>query len=188
VSEESREFVLLTEVLPLPLLQSGELPASLEGEELLRLEFLWTGIGEAKVKSFTSTHLVRIQGTQNPEDVALNQQVIAVIANQIAGKATREAAAKAREGNFNQAAHSICAAAAVVRCFDAAEFAEDAQNLLDESLRKITSGSLTARDLKDLVYESRYCTRSSSRAWYTGSRRKPKSRSRGEEQRRQPEQ
>ena len=39
VSEESREFVLLTEVLPLPLLPGGELPASLEGEELLGLEF-----------------------------------------------------------------------------------------------------------------------------------------------------
>ena len=35
VSEERRDFVLLTEVLPLPLLPGGELPASLEGEELL---------------------------------------------------------------------------------------------------------------------------------------------------------
>ena len=46
VSEERRDFVLLTEVLPLPLLPGGELPASLEGEELLGLELLWTAIGD----------------------------------------------------------------------------------------------------------------------------------------------
>jgi hypothetical protein len=87
----------LTEVLPLPLLPGGELPASLEGEELLSIEFLWTAIGDTEIKSCTSTHLVRIQGTQNAQDVVLNQEVIAIIANQIAGKAAREAAAKARE-------------------------------------------------------------------------------------------
>ena len=78
VSEERRDFVLLTEVLPLPLLPDGELPTSLEGEELLELEFLWTAIEATEIKSCTSKHLVRIQGTQNPQDVVLNQEVIAV--------------------------------------------------------------------------------------------------------------
>jgi len=126
------------------------------------------------------------KGTQNPQDVVLNQEVIAVIANQIAGKAAREAAAKAREGHFDQAVHSVRAAAAAVQCFSASE-SGDAQSLLDESLRKISSRDLTARDLKDLVYESRYYARSSSHALYTGSRKTQKSR-RGEEQRRQSEQ
>jgi len=188
VSEERRDFVLLTEVLPLPLLPDGKLPASLEGEELLALEFLWTAIADAEIKSCTSKHLVRIQGTQNPQEVVVNQEVIAVIANQIAGKAAREAAAKAREGHFDQAAHSLRAAAATVQCFGDAEFAEDAQSLLDDSLRKIGSRELTARDLKNLVYESRYRARSSSHTLYTGSRKKPKSGPKGEEQRRQPEQ
>jgi Ca-activated chloride channel homolog len=188
VSEERRDFVLLTEVLPLPLLPDGKLPASLEGEELLALEFLWTAIGDAEIKSCTSKHLVRIQGTQNPQDVILNQEVIAVIANQIAGKAAREAAAKAREGDFNQALDSISAAKAAVQCFGSPEFSEDAQSLLDDSLRKIGSRELTARDLKNLVYESRYRARSSSHTLYTGSRKKPKSGPKGEEQRRQPEQ
>ena len=149
---------------------------------------LWTAIGDNEVKSCTSNHLVRIQGTQNPEDVVRNQEVIAVITNQIAGKAAREAAATAREGHFDQAAHSLRVAAAAVQCPGAAEFAEDAQSLLDESLRKISSRSLTPRDLKELVYESRHYTRSSSHALYTGSCKKPKSRSSGDEQQRQPEQ
>jgi hypothetical protein len=177
----------LTEVLPLPLLPGGELPASLEGEELLGIEFLWTAIGDTEIKSCTSTHLVRIQGTQDPQDVVLNQEVIAVIANQVAGKAAREAAAKAREGHFDQAAHSVRAAAAAVQCFSASKSTGDAQSFLDESLQKISSRDLTARDLKDLVYGSHYYARSSGHALYTGSRKTQKSR-RGEEQRRQSEQ
>jgi hypothetical protein len=175
-------------VLPLPLLPGGELPASLEGEELLGLEFLWTEIGDTEIKTCISTHLVRIQGTQNPQDVVLNQEVIAVIANQIAGKAAREAAAKAREGHFDQAAHSLRVAATAVQCLSASEFTEEARSLLDQSIAKASSGDLTARDLKELVYESRHRTRSSSHDLYTGSRKKQKSGASGKGQRRQTEQ
>src|SRR5262249_54394207 len=42
-----------------------------EGEEFLGLEFLSTAIGDTEIKSCTSTHLVRIQGTKSPQDVVL---------------------------------------------------------------------------------------------------------------------
>lgn len=174
VSEESRDFVLLTEVLPLPLLPNGQLPASLEGEELLELEFVWTETGDTKVESCTSKHLVRIQGTQNPDEVVLNQEVIAVVANQIAGKAAREAAKNAREGDYDAAARSIRDGASAVRCFAMPELTGEAEALLDENLRTIGSGNMTSRDLKNMVYESRHCTRSSTRSLYTGSRKKSK--------------
>jgi Ca-activated chloride channel homolog len=174
VSEESREFVLLTEVLPLPLLPNGELPASLQGEELLGLEFLWTEICEAEIKSCQSTHLVRIQGTQNPEEVVLNQEVIAVVANQIAGKAAREAAEKIRNGDFDLAAHSIHSASATLQSLGAPELTGEAQNLLDETRQKVDSGNLTSRDLKNLVSESRTRTRTTSRE--LGGRPKPRTR------------
>jgi hypothetical protein len=90
VSGEERYLVLLTEVLPWPLLPDGSFPASLEGEELLGLEFLWTEFTETELTSFTSSQLVRIQGTQNPADVVQNSEVIAVIANQQASKAGRD--------------------------------------------------------------------------------------------------
>jgi hypothetical protein len=61
------------EVLPLPLLPDGSLPASLEGEELVGLEFAYTSITaegtDLRLESHTSLHLVRIQGTQNPIEV-----------------------------------------------------------------------------------------------------------------------
>src|SRR5215472_11742011 len=62
VSEESRAFVLLTEVLPLPLLPDGELPASLEGEELLGLEFVWSAIGDTEIKSAPAHTLSGFKG------------------------------------------------------------------------------------------------------------------------------
>jgi Ca-activated chloride channel homolog len=188
VSEERRDFVILVEVLPLPLLPNGELPASLEGEELLGLEFLWTAIGDTEIKSCTSWHLVRIQGTQNPQEVVLNEEVIVTIANQIAGKAAREAAANARAGRFDQAAQTVRAASTTLRCFSPSQSTGDAQGLLDHSLRKISSGNLTERDLKSLVSESRTRTRPSSRTLDTGSAGKAKSKASRKEQRRQPEQ
>jgi hypothetical protein len=174
VSEESREFVLLTEVLPLPLLPDGELPASLEGEELLGLEFVWTEICDSEIKSCQSTHLVRIQGTQNLEEVVLNQEVIAVVANQIAGKAAREAADKVRNGDFDEAARSIRSASAVVQSLAAPELTGEAQMLLDETHCKVNSENFTSRDLKNLVSESRTRTRTSSRTLDTRSRKQSK--------------
>ena len=100
MSEERRDFVILVEVLPLPLLPNGELPASLEREELLGLEFLWTAIGDTEIKSCTSSHLVRIQGTQNPQEPVLNEEVIATIANQIAGEAGTRGCDQRASGSF----------------------------------------------------------------------------------------
>ena len=182
--------MLLTEVLPLPLLPDGSLPASLEGEELLGLEFVWTEIGDTEVKACTSTHLVRIRGTQDAGDVVLNQEVIAVIANQIAAKATREAADRARKGDFDGGLRSMTLACSMIQGFAAAELTAEASERLEKSQRTIGSRKLSARDLKDLVYESRYHARTSSRTLYTGSRkgsklgRKPSA----QEQHQQPEQ
>jgi hypothetical protein len=164
----------LTEVLPLPLLPGGELPASLQGEELLGLEFVWTEICEAEIKSCQSTQLVRIQGTQNPEEVVLNHQVIAVVANQIAGKAAREAAERARKGDFDAAAHSILSASAAVLSFAAPQITGEAQMLLDETRLKVDSGNLSSRDLKNLVHESRTRTRTSTWMLDAGTRKKSK--------------
>jgi Ca-activated chloride channel family protein len=174
ISEEDRYFVLLTEVLPLPLLPDGTLPASLEGEELLGLEFVWTEIDDTEIKGCTSTHLVRIRGTQSADDVVLNEEVIAVIANQIAGKAMRDAADQARKGDFDEGLRSINLACATIQGFAASELTAEANDLLDESLRTIGSRKVSCRNLKDLVYESRYYARTSSHTLYTGSRKKSK--------------
>src|SRR5262252_5452560 len=99
--------------------------------------------GETEIKGCTSAHLVRIRGTQNADDVVLNQEVIAVIANQIAGKAMREAADQAREGDFDDSLRSIGLACATIEGFAAAELTSEASDLLDESRRTIGSRKLS---------------------------------------------
>jgi Ca-activated chloride channel family protein len=177
VSEETREFVLLTEVLPLPLLPDGALPASLEGEELLGLEFVWTEVCDSEIKSCRSTHLVRIQGTQNPEEVVLNHQVVVVVANQIAGKAAREAAEKVRTGDFDAASRLIHSASATLQNLAAPELTGEAANLLDETSHKVNSENFSSRDLKNLVFDSRILTRTTSRTLGGDSHKKSKPKS-----------
>ena len=52
------------------------------------------------------------------------------------------------------------------------ELTTEAKDLLDESLRMIGSRKMSFRDLKDLVYESRYFARKSSHTLYTGARKR----------------
>src|SRR5258707_204074 len=178
VSGEERYVVLLLEVLPLPLLPDGSLPASLEGEELVGLEFAYTSITEEganlRLESRTSSHLVRIQGTQNPAEVIQNVELIAVIANQQAADAMRKAADALASGADAGAAleHLACAKGFFVQCA-APELTSEAAALLDEHEKKIRSQEMDSRARKNMRYEARYYGQTSSARLYTGSGKKP---------------
>jgi Ca-activated chloride channel homolog len=179
VSGEERYVVLMLEVLPLPLLPDGSLPASLEGEELVALEFAYTSITEERadlrLESRTSSHLLRIQGTQNPADVVQNAELIAVIANQQAADAMRKAAEELANGGDADAAvqHFASAKQLFLGCA-APELTSEAAALLDEQEQKIRSKGAAVRSGKDLLYEARYYGRTSSARLYTGSGKKSK--------------
>ena len=137
VSGEERHVVLMLDVLPLPLLPDGSLPASLEGEELVALEFAYTSIREEgadlRLESRTSSHLIRIQGTQNEADVVQNVELIAVIANQQAADAVRKAAeALAGGADAATALEHLSKAKVVLEACPAPELASEASALLDE--------------------------------------------------------
>jgi Ca-activated chloride channel family protein len=178
VSGEERYVVLMLEVLPLPLLPDGSLPASLEGEELVGLEFAYTSIAEEganlRLESRTSSHLVRIQGTQNPADVVHNVELIAVIANQQAADAVRQAAEALAGGADPQTAleHLSKAKFAFDAC-SAPELAPEAAALLDEHEQKIRSHEMDSRARKSMLYEARYYAQTSSARLYPGSGKKP---------------
>src|SRR5260221_1959252 len=177
VSGEERYVGLMLEVLPLPLLPDGSLPASLEGEELVALEFAYTSLTEEgtdlRLESRTSAHLVRIQGTQNPADVVQNVELIAVIANQQAADAMRKAADALASGADAGAAleHLACAKGVFVQCA-APELTSEAAALLDEHEQKIRSQEMDSRARKNMRYEARYYGKTSSARLYTGSRKK----------------
>ncbi len=177
VSGEERYVVLMLEVLPLPLLPDGNLPASLEGEELLALEFAYTSITEEgtdlRLESRTSSHLIRIQGTQNEADVLQNAELIAVIANQQAADAVRKAAEALAGGADAETAlqHLTGAKQFFAQC-SAPEFASEAAALLDEHEQNIRSKAIDSRARKNMLYEARYYGQTSSARLYTGSRQK----------------
>jgi hypothetical protein len=177
VSGEERYVVLMLEVLPLPLLPDGSLPASLEGEELVGLEFAYTSITEEgtdlRLESRTSSHLVRIQGTQNPADVVQDIELIAVIANQQAADAVRKAAdALANGADAEAAVQHFASAKLFLGCCAKPELASEAAALLDEHEQKIRSHNIDSRARKNMRYEARHHGRTSSASLYTGSRKK----------------
>jgi Ca-activated chloride channel homolog len=177
VSGEERYVVLMLEVLPLPLLPDGTLPASLEGEELVALELAYTSITEAgtdlRLESRTSSHLIRIQGTQNETDVVQNVELIAVIANQQAADAVRKAAeALASGADAETALEHLSKAKCVLGACPAPELASEASALLDEHEQKIRSQEMDSRARKSMLYEARYYGQTSSARLYTGSRQK----------------
>ena len=178
VSGEERYVVLMLEVLPLPLLPDGSLPTSLEGEELIGLEFAYTSMAEEgidlRLESQTSSHLVRIQGTQNPADVVQNTELIAVIANQQAADAMRKAADALAGGADAEAAvqHFASAKEFFIQCA-APELTVEAAALLDEHEQKIQSREIDSRARKNMRYEARYYGQTSSARLYTGSGKKP---------------
>jgi Ca-activated chloride channel homolog len=177
VSGEERYVVLMLEVLPLPLLPDGSLPTSLEGEELVGLEFAYTSLTEEgtdlRLESRTSSHLIRIQGTQNPADVVHNVELIAVITNQQAADAVRQAAeALAGGADAETALEHLSKAKIVLKACPAPELASEAAALLDEHEQKIRSNNIDSRARKNMWYEARYYGQTSSARLYTGSRQK----------------
>jgi len=177
VSGEERYVVLMLEVLPLPLLPDGSLPTSLEGEELVALEFAHTSITEdgtdLRLESRTSSHLIRIQGTQNPADVVQNVELIAVIANEQAADAVRTAAeALAGGADAETALRHLSEAKVVLEAGPAPELTSEAAALLDEHEQKIRSNNIDSRARKNMRYEARYYGQTSSARLYTGSRQK----------------
>ena len=177
VSGEERYVVLMLEVLPLPLLPDGRLPASLEGEELVALEFAHTSITEEgtdlRLESRTSAHLIRIQGTQNPADVVQNVELIAVIANQQAADAVRTAAeALAGGADAETALRHLSEARVVLEAGPVPELTSEAAALLDKHEQKIRSNNIDSRARKNMRYEARYYGQTSSARLYTGSRQK----------------
>ena len=177
VSGEERYLVLMLEVLPLPLLPDGSLPASLEGEELIGLEFAYTSIAEEgtdlRLESRTNSHLVRIQGTQNPAEVNQNAELIAVIANQQAADAMRKAAdALANGADAGTAVEHLARAKSCFLQCTAPELTSEAAALLDEHERKIRSREIDSRARKNMLDEARYYGQTSSARLYTGSGKK----------------
>lgn len=174
VSEEDRVLVLLMEVLPLPLL-NGKPVASLEGEALLEMEVLWDQIGEKEITSRTYEQTIRIQATQNPDDIKLNQEVVAWIAVQRAGKTVEDATKDAQSDKVEDAKKKLKEAISVLKGYKLEEKTADGLKLLEQLLERLEAGGgLSVRQTKGSLYSANYYRKSSSRkSWTSAAACKP---------------
>ncbi len=173
VSEEDRIMVLLMEVLPLPLF-NGQPVASLEGEKLLQLEILWDEIGEKEIKSCQHEQVIRVLGTQDVQDVKLNEEVVAWVAVQKAGKAVDEATKDIDSDKINDAKTKLQQALDALKRYKLDEKAADGIRLLQDLLTRLESGEYSVRDRKMSSYSSSYYRKGSTRkAWTSAAAAKP---------------
>lgn len=168
VSEEERALVLILEVLPLPLL--GGIPvASLEGEKLLKIEVLWDEMGEQAITSCRSEQLIRIQQSQNPEDVQQNEEVVSWVAVQSYGKALEEATKEANANRFEEAKQKIKDTITLLEKYKLDEKGTQSLESLKSMLNRLElGGGLSLRDSRSSLYAAGFNRKSSSKKSWTG--------------------
>jgi len=160
------------EVLPLPLF-NGQPVASLEGEKLLELEILWDEIGEKEIKSCRHEQVIRVLGTQDVKDVKLNEEVVAWVAVQKAGKAVDEATKDIDSDKINDAKTKLEQALDALKRYKLDEKAADGIRLLQDLLTRLESGEYSVRDRKMSSYSSSYYRKGSTRKAWTSAAAKP---------------
>ncbi len=154
-------LVLLARALPLPLV-NGEPFASLEGEKFLELEILWDEIADKEIKSCRHEQVIRISGTQNPDEIKLNEETVAWIAVQRAGKALDEATKDIDANKVEEAKGKLQQALDALKRYKLDDKAADGIRLLQDFLARLDSGEYSLRDRKTSSYSSAYYRRGSS--------------------------
>jgi Ca-activated chloride channel family protein len=161
-SAENRVVCFALAVLPLPAVQ-GKPVVSLEGEQLLELEMLCDEITETEIISRTHTQIVRIQATQNPDEVKRKDEVIPWVALQRAGKVLDQLTGLMDAGNIAAAIESLQDAIAALRAYGPGAPVAEAIQQLEGTLKRIEGGEWSLRERKSSKYRSHSYRRMSSR-------------------------
>jgi Ca-activated chloride channel family protein len=168
VSEEARALAILILTLPVPLI-NGEAAFSLEGEKLLELEILWDEIGDNEIKSCRHEQMIRIVATQNPDEIKLNEETVAWISVQRAGKVLEEATKEVDAGRIEVAKEKLRQAIEALQRYKLDANTADGVKVLKEFLERIeTEGGLSPRSRKMSSYSTAYYSRPSSKKAWTG--------------------
>jgi Ca-activated chloride channel family protein len=163
-SGEERILCFAVQALPLPCI-NGQPVASLEGEELLKLEVAFDEISETGITSQCLQQTIRIQATQDPAVVQPDPQVITWVSLQKAAQTMREVNRAMDEGRPGDAAARLRNSIQQLRAYGPPEAVAEAIRSLDDLERMIIEG-WTARSRKTSRYRSAaYSKMSSAEAW-----------------------
>jgi Ca-activated chloride channel family protein len=172
-SGEERSLVLALEVLPLPLQADGTPLTSLDGELLLGLEILWDQVDEKEITSRRHEQILRIQATQNPEDIKVNEDMVAIIATQIAGKVMDEASKDVMAHRLDEARARLVKLQELLETYGVPEKLSDARRLLERMDQVIQQGGFNSRSVRTARYTSGSARKMSSHALWVASESAP---------------
>ncbi len=152
ISEEDRVLVLLAMALPLPLID-GRSRRVVGGRKFLELEVLWDEIGDQEIKSCRHEQIVRISGTQKPDEITTQRgKRVAWIAVQRAGKALDEATKAVDADKVDEAKGKLRQALSHCDAINSTPRPPMAWRVLEEFLGRIErEGGLTARSRKFVI-------------------------------------
>jgi len=168
VSGESRVVCFQLGVLPLPWLE-GRPVVSLEGERLLEVEMLYDEISAAEIISRTDARVVRIQATQNPEEVRQQAKVIPWVALQRAGLVMDDVTKLMDGGRLEEAVMALNQTIAALRGYGPEAAVGEAVGQLEKLLGQLTSGEWSLRLRKSSKYFSHSTRRMSTSEHWSGS-------------------
>jgi Ca-activated chloride channel homolog len=172
ISDENRIACFSLNVLPLPWVD-GKPVVSLEGERLMEIEVLYDEIAESQISSHTFNQLVRIQATQNPNEVRQKAEVIPWVAMQRAGKVMDDVTHLMDAGLFPNAVAAIQNVLDSLKGYGADALVGEAVQQLEALLRRIQAGSWSLRERKLSKYRSHSYRRMSSKELWSSSQPPP---------------
>ena len=168
-SGEVQSFALVVKVMPIPLGADGSQVASLEGEKLLSLEFLYDEINKDNVTSRTETRLIRIKATVDPSEVKIDESVVPIVATQQAGDSIREAVRKADRHEHEEALFLLERAGMELTAIGRPDLIKDGLDAIERTIRELKEGLHRGRNRKTIRYRERSLRRGSSKEYWTGS-------------------
>ncbi|MEQ1838905.1 MAG: VWA domain-containing protein [Verrucomicrobiales bacterium] len=174
VSDEAATVVFGLEVLPLPVLEDGQPVASLEGEALVELEILWDDLPGSEITSCNHLQTIRILGTQNPEDVKVNVDVIPSVATQRTGLAMAEALQEAKEGRSDRALIILRETVRQLTELGHDDKMADGLAAMNKMIARLEAdGELDARYSKEVRYSSSHRRKMKSQAMWSTAEAAP---------------
>ena len=168
VSEEERSFAISARVLPIPLGADGSQVASLEGEKLLSLEFVYDLVGEKELISRREDRLIRISATQNPDEVRIDESVLPIVTAQKTSRTVRKAIEELDRDQHHDALYRLEKMLAELEAFNRPHLVEDSVKAIKSMIENIHRGWYGTRGRKSARYSSRSLGRRSSKEYWSG--------------------
>ena len=153
-------------VLPLPWVE-GQPVVSLEGERLLQVEVAYDELGEKEITSRTFEQLVRIQATQNPNEVKHKAEIIPWVAMQRAGQVIDEITRHMDVGRADLATAALQNVIASLKEYGPDAPVREAVQQLEALLQRIQADEWSGRERKSSKYRSHSYRKMSSRELWT---------------------